>query len=188
MRLYYLLFIVIIGLSCAAQQETAVVEEESEEVVTESVIKGLEPLSMLKDDVEVPAPEFEIKEIDYKDILPSELKKLDSVNISIDEEAPGFRVQIGFFQKIDFAIEIQEEARNKFEEEVYLDFAAPYNRVRVGDCLTRNDANMLLQKVRRAGYRDAFVTPSRVYKYPELRKEKREEERSKADSLRIESN
>ena len=180
----YLLFIIIVGFNCATQQK-AVVENEPEEEAADSVVEGFEPLSMLKDDVEIPPPTFEIKKIDYKDLLPTDLRMLDSVSISIDEMAPGFRVQIGLFQKVTFAIEKRERAYSIFEEEVYMDFAAPFHRVKVGDCLTRKDAMTLLQKVRKNGFPDAFITPTRVYKYPELRRQKREAEKSKADSLYI---
>ncbi len=191
MRVFlYLLFIIIVSLNCATQQEVAVVEDEPKEEVTESVIEGFEPLSMLKDDIEIPPPTFEIKKIDYKDLLPADLKMLDSVSISIDDMIPGFRVQVGFFKKVEYAIEIKEKANSMFEEEVYLDFNQPWHKVNIGDCQTRKDAMTLLQKVKRNGFNDAFVTPTRVYKYPELRRQKRETEREQygADSLNVENN
>ena len=165
-----------------------VVEDEPKEEVTESVVEGFEPLSMLKDDIEIPPPTFEIKKIDYKDLLPTDLKMLDSVSISIDDMVWGFRVRVGLFQKVEYAIEIKEKANSIFEEEVYLDFSQPWHKVNIGDCQTRKDAMTLLDKVKRNGYSDAFVTPTRVYKYPELRRQKREEEKSKADSLQVKEN
>ena len=184
-----LLCIIILFFNCATQ-EKVVVQEKAVEKETKSVIEdGFEPLSVLKDDVDIPPPEFKIEEIDYKDLLPVELKMLDSVNISIDDMAPGFRVQIGIFVNVESAIEMEDKVRSLFEEDVYLDFNPPWHKVSVGDCLTRRDAMTLLQKVKMKGFEDAFITPAKVYKYPDLRSKKKEEtEILNVDSLNTREN
>ena len=101
-------------------------------------------------------------------------------DISIDEMVQGWRVQIGFFKMVDNAIEVSDKVSSMLDEGVYLDFDAPYHKVRVGDCTSRKDAMELLQKVRKLGFSDAFIIPTMVYKYPELRRQ-REEETRKAE-------
>ena len=187
LELLFMLFFTIY-LSCATKEPVVKKEiEEEKKEEAEEVTEVFEPLSLLKDDVVLTPPKWEIKKIDYDALLPSELRQIDSLKISLDEMTPGFRIQIGNFRILEYAIEISEKARSLIEDEVYLDFAAPFYKVRVGDCNSRKDAQALLEGVKRIGFHDAFTIPTMVYKHPELRKQ-REEERKKAeaDTLNIE--
>ena len=49
------------------------------------------------------------------------------------------------------------EARERFELDVYLEYDAPYYKVRVGDCPTEWQGEELLQLARRLGYPDAWL-------------------------------
>ena len=169
---------IVLFVSCATREPVKKEEEKKKE--PESVAELFEPISMLKDDVVIPPPKWEIKEIDYEALLPPELKMIDTAHISIDEMVQGWRVQIGFFKMVDNAIEVSDKVSSMLDEGVYLDFDAPYHKVRVGDCTSRKDAMELLQKVRKLGFSDAFIIPTMVYKYPELRRQ-REEETRKAE-------
>ena len=181
--LFFISFL-LLYLACATKKP-AIKEEEKEE--TESIATTFEPLSMLKDDVVITPPKWEIKEIDYDALLPPGLKIIDTSNISLDEMVHGWRVQIGYSMLVDQAIELSDRASNKLEEVVYLDFDAPFHKVRVGDCNLRKEAMAVLEKVKKLGFSDALIIPTMVYKYPELRSQReKEKKKAEADSLNAE--
>lgn len=184
--LFFVLFF-IIYLTCATKEPVVKEEIEEEKEEAEEVTVELEPLAILKDDVVISPPKWEIKKIDYDALLPSELRPIDSLKISLDEMTQGWRVQIGNFREVEHAIEISDKAGSLMEEIVYLDFDAPFHKVRVGDCSTRKNAQALLDKMKRLGFPDAFLIPTMVYKYPELRRQTEEEgKKAEADTLNIE--
>ena len=177
-RDFIFIVLLILYLSCAGGKNT--VKEEDEKGKPEDVVKTFEPLSMLKDDVDIPPPKWEAKEIDYELLLPPELKIADALAISLEEMVQGWRVQIGIFTTVDDAIEIADKARDLLDVAVYLEFDAPRHKVRVGDCNSRKDAMVLFEKVKKLRFFDALIIPTRVYKYPELRKQ-RELEKKEAE-------
>ena len=179
-------FLLMIHFNCATQKEIVTDEIEEKTGETEEVTIDIEPLSMLKDDVILTPPKWEIKKIDYNALLTSEFRQIDSLKISLDEMTSGFRVQVGSFREIAHAIEFFEEASSTVEEEVYLGFDQPFHKVRVGDCSSRKNAHTLLDKVRRNGFSDALIIPTRVYKYPELRRQEEENrKKAEADTLNV---
>lgn len=181
-----LLLVIMLYISCATREPVRK-EDEKEKDETEDTVILFEPLSILKDDVVIPPPKWEVEKIDYDALLPPELKMVDTSHISLDEMVQGFRVQIGFFKLVDHAIELSDKASSLFEEDVYLDFAAPFHKVRVGDCVSRKDANALLEEAINLGFSDAFINPTTVYKYPELRRQREEELRKvEQDTLNVE--
>lgn len=180
------LIVIILCLSCATREPVRK-EDEKEKDETEDIVILFEPLSILKDDVVIPPPKWEVEKIDYDALLPPELKMIDTSHISLDEMVQGFRVQIGFFSVVDYAIELSDKANSLFEDDVYLDFDAPNHKVRVGDCVSRKDANTLLEEAKTLGFSNAFIIPTKVYKYPELRRQREEELRKvEQDTLNVE--
>ena len=77
-------------------------------------------------------------------------------------ETLGFRVQIYAFNSRAGANSAAESARLQFPEKVYVDYVAPYYKVRVGDCVTRTEAEMLRARARQFGYTDAFIVETMV--------------------------
>jgi hypothetical protein len=71
--------------------------------------------------------------------------------------ARGYRVQIFLSDDLREASRVMAEARERFEQEVYLEYDAPYYKVRVGDCPTEGQGEKLLQVARRLGYPDAWL-------------------------------
>jgi hypothetical protein len=69
----------------------------------------------------------------------------------------GYRVQIFLSDSLQEAVRVMTEAREHFEEEIYLEYAAPYYKVRVGDCQTEMEGQRLLRVAHRLGYRDAWL-------------------------------
>ena len=77
-------------------------------------------------------------------------------------EAAGFRVQLIATDSEVSARQIEQNALMDFQESVYLTFDPPNYKVRVGDCITRADANVLLGKAISQGYDNAWVVQCRV--------------------------
>ena len=143
--------------SCASRppsegflEEELVVEEEpyeeesffEEEEVVEEIVE--EPLEEIY--VEEPVPEPEV-------ISPPPLEPV---------EALGFRVQIHAFLSKAGADAAAERARLQFPERVYVEYIAPYHKVRAGDCVTRAEAESLKARAKQLGYTDAFIVETMV--------------------------
>jgi hypothetical protein len=74
----------------------------------------------------------------------------------------GFRIQIFASSTGDNANRVASDARSVLTEPVYVDYIAPYYKVRVGDCLTYEDAEVLKNRVLRQGYHGAFIVETMV--------------------------
>jgi cell division septation protein DedD len=74
----------------------------------------------------------------------------------------GFRVQIFASSTENNADRVAADARSAFKNRVYVDYIAPYYKVRVGDCLTREEAEVMKNKARTLGYRGAFVIETMI--------------------------
>jgi len=76
--------------------------------------------------------------------------------------ARGYRVQIFLSDDLRDASRVMAEARERFEQEVYLEYDAPYYKVRVGDCPTEWSGEELLRVARRLGYPDAWLVRTMI--------------------------
>jgi len=74
----------------------------------------------------------------------------------------GFRVQIFASNTEDNASRVAEDARGAFMEQVYIEYVAPYYKVRLGDYLTREEIEPLKNKALNLGYRGAFIVETMV--------------------------
>lgn len=74
----------------------------------------------------------------------------------------GFRIQIFASSTQKNASRVADDARAAFTENVYVQHVAPYYKVRVGDFLTREDAQSLQQRALQKGYRGAFVVETMI--------------------------
>ena len=94
--------------------------------------------------------------------MPPEDKQVPETQEGLVSPVPpgvskGYRVQIFLSDNLREAARMLAEARGKFEEEVYLEYDAPYYKVRVGDCETELEGQGLLKVALRLGYRDAWL-------------------------------
>jgi len=95
------------------------------------------------------------EEIKVEPVKPEETKAPTAM-------VSGFRVQIGAFRNKEGAETLASEARTRFTEKVYVEYIYPFYKVRVGDCATRSEAEILKQKAISLGYLDAFITPTQI--------------------------
>ncbi len=74
----------------------------------------------------------------------------------------GFRVQIFASNTEENASRVATDARAVFTDPVYIEYVAPYYKVRVGDYLTREEIEPLKNKALSLGYRGAFIVETMV--------------------------
>ncbi|KPJ70846.1 hypothetical protein AMJ52_09360 [candidate division TA06 bacterium DG_78] len=74
----------------------------------------------------------------------------------------GFRIQIFASSTEKNANRVASDASSVLTERVYVDYVAPYYKVRVGDCLTYEDAETLKNRMLRQGYHGAFIVETMV--------------------------
>ena len=83
----------------------------------------------------------------------------------------GFRIQI-FFESGRLARENAYKAKAKFlssfqEISAYVDYQAPFFKVRVGDYRTKREAQILYKKLRRQ-FPNAYITPTETIYLPAI--------------------
>jgi len=91
------------------------------------------------------------------------VKSLDS-NIT---EIEGFRVQVFATQDRNRADQLQRELVLKFDEKVYIIFEAPNYKLRVGDFLDRENAEMLRLRLVSSDFPSSWIVRTRIQ--PELK-------------------
>lgn len=74
----------------------------------------------------------------------------------------GFRVQIFASSTQKGASKVADDARGIFGGKVYIEHTPPYYKVRVGDCLTKEDAEALKNLAINKGFRGAFVVETMI--------------------------
>lgn len=79
------------------------------------------------------------------------------------ESILGFRIQLASSSSIDDAAAVRTAAQSLFAADtVYVVYDPPVYKVRVGDFITRLEANQRLPVVQEGGYPDAWVVPDKV--------------------------
>jgi len=79
------------------------------------------------------------------------------------EVVTGFRVQVNFTDNIEQANRIKTDLSGILSDQpVYVVFESPYYKVRVGDFLSRPEANLTLKALVDKGYKDAWIVPDKV--------------------------
>ena len=84
-------------------------------------------------------------------------------------EISGFRVQILATNNIETASLVEQEANDRFSgggNKTYLIFEAPLYKIRVGDCVNREDAEALRDQAVQNGYSGAFIVKSKINVQP----------------------
>ncbi|MEO0122884.1 MAG: SPOR domain-containing protein [candidate division WOR-3 bacterium] len=74
----------------------------------------------------------------------------------------GFRVQIFASSTQKGASKVADDARGLFGGKVYIEHTPPYYKVRIGDCLTKEEAESLKNLAISKGFRGAFVVETMI--------------------------
>ena len=76
-------------------------------------------------------------------------------------------------------MQVQRDAIIRFiNEDVYMDYHAPYYKVRIGNCLTRYEAEQLQQLAIQKGFADAWVVRTKVK--PNVQKDESQQQETAA--------
>lgn len=86
----------------------------------------------------------------------------ESLATAVPKTVPGFRVQVFASTSQVNAERVLEEARITLGEKTYLEFIAPLYKVRVGNCLTQQEALSLKDRAVEKGYQAAFVVETDI--------------------------
>lgn len=97
------------------------------------------------------------------EVKTSASRSLDS-NIT---EIEGFRVQIFATQDRNKADQLQEELALKFDEKIYVIFEAPNYKLRIGNFLDRDDAEILRMRLVSSDFPSSWIVRTRIQ--PELK-------------------
>jgi len=97
------------------------------------------------------------------EVKTSASRSLDS-NIT---EIEGFRVQIFATQDRNKADQLQEELALKFDEKIYIIFEAPNYKLRIGNFLDRDDAEILRMRLVSSDFPSSWIVRTRIQ--PELK-------------------
>ncbi|MEO0263474.1 MAG: SPOR domain-containing protein [candidate division WOR-3 bacterium] len=75
----------------------------------------------------------------------------------------GYRVQILATSNKEKADMFAKEAQARFpDQKVYVEFIPPYYKVRIGEFITREEAEAFRAKAKSLGYFDAFIVESQI--------------------------
>lgn len=156
MRILILLAALTIFAACSSTKQVAAPKSDGALKYDES----FDPNSLNDDDIVIAKLENKMLE---------EKNRSNELQLSESEikfrEASGFRVQLIATKNIEAATLTEQEARDIFDtmkHTIYLVFEAPLYKVRVGDFLTRNDAEEIKDTAKDYGYHEAFIVPSKV--------------------------
>jgi cell division septation protein DedD len=113
---------------------------------------------------EEPAPVLSAVPDDATPAPPPPPQKTASIDIRHES---GYRVQLYATREAEKAKAFAESARRSFKEKIYVEYLDPYYKVRVGDCLTREEARLLLDRAKAAGFDQAWITSTLVIRTTE---------------------
>ncbi len=80
----------------------------------------------------------------------------------LDTTAEGFRVQVTSTQSIEIADSLRDKLLAPFDGQVYISFDPPNYKVRVGNYKFRSEAEKAEERLKRLGYRTAWVIRTRI--------------------------
>lgn len=92
-----------------------------------------------------------------------ELEEETTPVVSEPVRSQGYRVQIGAYQSQGEANSAADRARGSLGRSVYVQYIAPYYKVRVGNFSNKYEATQYKNQLRSTtSYRDAWVVPSEI--------------------------
>ena len=156
--------ILLIALIYACGTSGKVIKEndpQQNKIKTSRYDESFDPLSL--DDEDIIITKKEEKESDQNTADNKIENTADEEVVLLESE--GFRVQIFATRSIETATLAQQKAVDQFSDsnyKVYLVFEAPLYRLRIGDALSRSDAEDIRDLAKERGYDEAFIVRSKV--------------------------
>lgn len=156
-RMIVISFMISLILSCSSEKVIKTEQAPARED-RGAVNESFDPLILKDDDLEIKKrTNMEAK---------SDVDDSDTMNVEeaedMEKEGIGYRVQICAVSNEETAREIQKEVILKMSESIYLIYDSPYYKVRIGDCMTRFDADKLQTLAVSKGFAEAWVVKTKV--------------------------
>ncbi|MDZ7272242.1 MAG: SPOR domain-containing protein [candidate division KSB1 bacterium] len=150
------LFLAVLVVGCAARRQ---VTEQGAPGKNAGIVEDWDPGSLGESEPVIPMP-------DRSSRIGGQVPSVGVDTVAQPSSVLGYRVQIVSTPFEEVAREVRKEALLKFEEPVYMVFDAPYYKVRVGDCISRFEAEELQQKAMEKGFGQAWVVRTLVSASP----------------------
>jgi len=80
----------------------------------------------------------------------------------VEAKVYGYRIQIGIDEDKDRMERLAERARTETDLRVYLEYEAPFYRVRVGNFRTRHEAEQYIRILKAKGFKDSLWVMSEI--------------------------
>ena len=154
-----ILILVVFIAACTPSKKLVNKEPLAENQEHSKYDESFDPLSLNDDDIIIQA-KTETEVVEKK-----KSEKTTSDQTKILREIDGYRVQLLATRSIESATLIKQRAEEQFlklNHKVYWSFEAPFYKVRIGDVLTRTDAESIRDLARSMGYDQAFPVRSKV--------------------------
>ncbi len=164
-----LLTILLLYSGCAPKTNSGLIKKNTADNMDEK----FDPLSVPLDD-EVVIREKSAKNSHINELalhLDTNKPSLMDTAAMLQKKTDGYRVQIYATGDREQAYFLKDEALQIFGKNhinVYIEFDAPYYKIRIGDCPTKEEADRLRRLARSKGYNKAWVVKAMVYEFPEL--------------------
>lgn len=160
MKQLSLVFVLIFLIAaCTPSKKLVKDETRTEKQKNSKYDESFDPLSLDDDDIIIQA-KTEAEVVEKK-----KTEKKSSDHSKIVQEVDGYRVQLLATRSIESATLIKQQAEEQFlkhKHKVYWSFEAPFYKVRIGDVLTRTDAEAIRDLAKSLGYDQAFPVRSKV--------------------------
>ena len=152
------------------------IEDKSLESGSRAVVQTdtlvFDPLALGDDEIFIPRPqpavspggqgvESEIESLQGDDESGRQLGG-EVEEIWEEQMRPGYRVQIFVSRLVGKAHEIERQAALQFPDGAYMVYDPPNYKIRVGNCLTRGEAEEIRRKAITIGYHDAWVVKDNI--------------------------
>ncbi len=154
-----ILSLVFMIAACTSSKKMVKEELPAENQKSSKYDESFDPLSLDDDDIVIQAKtEAEVAE-------KKKTEKKTSDQTKIFREIDGYRVQLMATRSIESATLVKQRAEKQFlkhKHKVYWSFEAPFYKVRIGDVLTRTEAESIRDLAKSLGYDQAFPVRSKV--------------------------
>ncbi|MEA1913239.1 MAG: SPOR domain-containing protein [candidate division WOR-3 bacterium] len=99
----------------------------------------------------------------FKEVAPEEEITPEEKKPEVEvKKASGYRVQIGAYKDQAYAEKSAEKARKVLSQKVYVEYAMPYYKVRVGNFLNRAEAAQYRKQLINSGYKKPFIVETTI--------------------------
>lgn len=101
--------------------------------------------------------------------LPLIIKSIDENpkylnNTIVDSIIDGYRIQVASTGDLDFANSLSNNIKDKFNYETYIIFDSPNYKLRVGNFISRKNAETIRLNLIKNGYNKSWIIRTKVYK------------------------